>query len=307
MPAPDAATIRIFTSLGISSPQFLGSGIGSHVYDCGDGTAIKIHGGAEVSELEALKAFYIRLGEYQFPFAVPRIHQIGFVDGTVYTIERRLPGKTLSSVLPGLRGQPRRDLLERYLAAVEPLRQVALPGDRFGHVLGREQLHAPTWRGFVERMAEEGLARGAAYLHEGLGSVRPIEEFFAQNLQLVEDPPGRSLVHGDYWPDNVLVDHVDGRLDVSAVLDFNGMTLAGDHRLDIAASAIFLEMRRRYPRRDAQFALRQAIARHGPQIESVVRFYRLWYATIYAHTKPFDPLTYGWCLDSFRRELSFPT
>ena len=303
MVASPEVTRRILAKEGIAEPLLLGTGIGSQVFDRADGTVVKVHGGVDGAELEELRRFYERLAEYRFTFAVPRIREIGRVGGTYYTVERRLPGRMLSAVLPRTRSGGRRDLLERYLLAAEQIGQVTWPGRMFGQVLGREKTRARTWRGFVERMVERGLARGAPYLCTDLGSVRPIEEFFEREMGLTDGVEARTLVHGDYWGDNVLVDEVGGRLDVSAVLDFDGMTMVGDWRADVAAAVVFLEMRKGYPRRDSNHLLARAVERYGPSISPVIRFYRLWYAAVYAHVKPFDPLTYGWCLQSFRREL----
>jgi hypothetical protein len=296
----------ILSRLGLVDPHLLGTGIGSRVYEHTSDTVVKIHGGAGQAELERLRNFYDRLDQYRFPFAVPAIDEIGRVGETYFTIERRLPGEMLSRVLPRLAAPPRRNLLRRYLHAATCFQQVTLPDRPFGQILADEPIQAPTWRAFLERMIDQGLRRGAVYLKEDLGGaerVLGIERYFERELSLVDEVHTKSLVHGDYWPDNVLVDARDDGWDVSAVLDFDGMTLVGDSRLDLAAAVFFLEMREGYPRRDSAFLLHHAVAQYGPSIAPVIEFYRLWYSAVYAHTKPFDPLTYGWCLTNFRRRF----
>jgi aminoglycoside phosphotransferase (APT) family kinase protein len=296
----------ILAGLGLVDPHLLGTGIGSRVYEHTSDTVVKIHDGARLVELERLRTFYDQLAVYRFPFAVPAIHEIGHVGKTYFTIERRLPGEMLSRVLPRLTAPQRRNLLRRYLHAAGCFQQVTLPDRPFGQILAGEPIEAPTWRGFLERMIDQGLRRGAVYLKEDLGGaecVRRIERYFERELPLFDTVHAKSLVHGDYWPDNVLVDLRDDSWDVSAVLDFDGMTLVGDNRLDLAAAVFFLEMREGYPRRDSAFLLRHAVAQHGPSMAPVIEFYRLWYSAVYAHTKPFDSLTYGWCLANFRRRF----
>ena len=104
----------VLNHLGLVNPPFLGRGIGSQVFDRGDGTVVKIHGGVDRAYLEKLQAFYAGLEPYGLPFAVPNIHHIGCVTGsatsratdptgsTYFTLERRLPGERLFSVLPRL-------------------------------------------------------------------------------------------------------------------------------------------------------------------------------------------------------------
>ncbi len=297
----------ILEHLGLAAPRLLGTGIGSQVYEYTGDTVVKIHGGADLASLERLRAFYERLSAYRFPFALPSILGIDCVDGTFFTIERRLPGEMLSRTLPLLAARQRRLLLERYLLAVDDIGQVTFPERPFGHLLADQPVHAPTWRGFLEKMIEQGLRRAVGYLNEDVGDVQRIERFLEQEIALVADVQTKSLVHGDYWPDNVLVDVADGvngRQDVSAVLDFDGMTLVGDRRLDVAGAVVFLEMRQGYPRRDSDILLRRAMMQHGLAIAQIIYFYRMWYSAVYAHCKPFDRLTYFWCVTNFQRHLS---
>jgi aminoglycoside phosphotransferase (APT) family kinase protein len=298
---------RILARLGLNDPHLLGTGIGSRVYEYTSNTVVKIHDGTGLPELERLRTFYDQLAVYCFPFAVPAIHEVGHVGKTYFTIERRLPGEMLSRVLPRLAAPQRRQFLPRYLHAAACFQQVTFPDRPFGQMLAGEPIQAPTWRAFLEGMIEQGLQRGAVYLGKDLGGaerVRRIEGYFERELPLFDDVHAKSLVHGDYWPDNVLVDTRGDGWDVSAVLDFDGMTLVGDSRLDLAAAVFFLEMRAGYPRRDSGFLLRQAVAQYGPSMAQVIEFYRLWYSAVYAHTKPFDPLTYDWCLTNLRRRLA---
>jgi len=315
----------VLNHLGLVNPPFLGRGIGSQVFDRGDGTVVKIHGGVDHAYLEKLQTFYASLAPHDLPFAIPTIHHVGCVTSpatgpasgptirTHFTLERRLPGERLFSVLPRLRGHARRALLERYLAAVDTFRQIVLPPDQpYGQLLADSPVQAPTWRAFLEQMAQNGLRNAAPDLLTDLGAahLRAIHDYFARELPLMDHVQDKVLVHGDYWGDNVLVDRIVGRggregqpgeWRVSAVLDFAGMTLCGDPRVDVAAAAVFLEMRPGYPTADTDLLVRTAIARHGPELERTVHFYRLWYAATYAHSKEFDPLTYGWCIQSFRR------
>ena len=55
----------------------------------------------------------------------------------------------------------------------------------------------------------------------------------------IDPHPPKALVHGDYFPGNLLMSE---RLEVSAVIDFSVFTLVGDPLLDAACAVVFLEM-----------------------------------------------------------------
>lgn len=105
-------------------------------------------------------------------------------------------------------------------------------------------------------------------------------------------------MHDDYFPGNVLVDE---RGDVTAVIDFNPLTVAGDPRLDLISALIFLEVDDGYEPADTPFARRLLEERHGPPLLALEDIYRTYYSLFFSHTKDTDPLLYRWCVANLTR------
>jgi aminoglycoside phosphotransferase (APT) family kinase protein len=113
-------------------------------------------------------------------------------------------------------------------------------------------------------------------------------------LPLVANVAVPGLVHGDYWPENVLLGD-DGL--VSGIADWSGNVLAGDPRVDVAQSIMYLDMLDGFTHDDVALLLDEAGKRHGRDFPQIVEVYRLHFALVYAaDCKRYDPLTYRWCV-----------
>jgi len=88
-------------------------------------------------------------------------------------------------------------------------------------------------------MLEQKLERVSAYFQSS------IDAFEARARELVTairqgQTAKLSIVHGDFFPGNVLVD--DDLTQVSGVIDFGSFTLFGDYLLDVAGAFGFYQM-----------------------------------------------------------------
>jgi aminoglycoside phosphotransferase (APT) family kinase protein len=68
------------------------------------------------------------------------------------------------------------------------------------------------------------------------------------------------LVHGDYFPGNVMI---GGDLGVSGLVDFSAWTIAGDGGYDAVSALVFLEMIGEATPEDIALVRRVVLARHG--------------------------------------------
>ena len=103
------------------------------------------------------------------------------------------------------------------------------------------------------------------------------------------------LVHGDYFPGNVMV---GDNLRVSAVFDFGSLSVMGDPAMDLASAAIFLEVQRNFRPDDASWVTARLTERHGSDLEDAIAADRGWYALRLAHSKWQDERLYAWCVRS---------
>jgi aminoglycoside phosphotransferase (APT) family kinase protein len=212
----------------------------------------------------------------------------------VYSIERLLRGRALIDVLPSLRGAARRAALDSYLDVASQMQHLAEAPAQFGEMLAENPLQCKTWPAFLRAMNE----RQFSYMREHLlPDVPHIDAAVARldaaidALPAVEAP---RLVHGDYFPGNVLADDA-GR--ITAVIDFGPLTVAGDPMMDLASAAVFLEVLRNFEPDDAAYVTGCLIAGHGEGILEVIATYRAWYALRLSHSKFDDPRLYAWCAE----------
>jgi aminoglycoside phosphotransferase (APT) family kinase protein len=114
-----------------------------------------------------------------------------------------------------------------------------------------------------------------------------------KRIDALAEPQAPFLVHGDYFPGNVLVD-ADRR--VSGVIDFGPLTVMGDPLMDLCSAAVFLEVQRRFDPGDAVYVMRRLVERHGAAVEDASITYRAWYAVRLGHAKEDDERLYAWCV-----------
>ena len=107
--------------------------------------------------------------------------------------------------------------------------------------------------------------------------------------------PERVLVHGDFYPQNVMVDD-GGR--VTGVIDFGGNTLLGDQRMDVASAVILRRNLDKYrkPMRWTLPLMDEARRRYGAGLSDVVEAYRGYYALHFSGGSQ----DYAWCVDVLR-------
>jgi aminoglycoside phosphotransferase (APT) family kinase protein len=113
-------------------------------------------------------------------------------------------------------------------------------------------------------------------------------------MQALPDHPAKVLVHGDYFPGNVLI---DDHLEVAGVIDFGAFTVCGDAQLDLAVAYQTLELIDECTADDARFVRDLIIERHGEETMPALRFYRAWLAFSMAdpaNTRAPYPRLYGW-------------
>jgi aminoglycoside phosphotransferase len=291
----DSRAGAVLAHLGIPGARLIGKGGEGNVYDHHDDRVVKVYRQGSESELRRLVAFQEWLTRQGFPFHTSRILEIGRLDETVFTIERRLPGATLAGRFPALSENRQRLALTNYYAALRLINEVELSDEAYGHVLPTEDYPggAATWVDFLDRQLDRSLEQAGADLAQ---DVEAFEEKAQELRQLLhrhaEDAPKR-LVHGDYFLDNILF---DDNLQVSAVLDFGAHTLAGDPRLDATSAIIFLALEPAM--KPWHFAHVTALAQdqYGDGMLPLIDIYGLYYAIYFANTKLTMPGDYDWCV-----------
>ena len=221
----------VAAELGLGPGDRLGAGGEAVVYALDANRVARVHRAGFREELVALRCELLaELGRSRarVEFAIPEVLEVRRVAGARVTIERRLPGASLESLLGAARGAPRERLIERYLEAALALRALAVPRPWFGELMAVEPLRTATFREFLETRAAACLARAGPDF-AGVDA--------AALARALPEPARPGLVHLDVFPSNVLA---QGER-ITAVLDFGPLALVGDPDLDPVTAVVYLE------------------------------------------------------------------
>ncbi len=221
-------------------------------------------------------------------------------DAGRYTVERRLAGKAMLSLLPDLAGAARQTAIGHYVAGAEAVGQMRLPDRDYGQLLGAAPLTDGTWSGYFRRSLDDWLEKNGATIGEAVGDIDGLRRRLSELMKALPDRPEKALVHGDYFPGNVLLDE---SLNVSGLVDFSVFTLTGDPLYDPITAAFFLEMIDEATAEDVALAKRLVVDRHGAAIVPLARFYRAYAAVLMAdpaNAGPPYPKLFDWSIANLK-------
>ena len=255
----------VLDSFGLTADAMLAEGGQSSVYLLDDERVLKIHREVEPEHMSALGAFYARLARDRVPFQLPRLLEWGVEAGRTFSIEARIDGVSLYTALRTLTDERRRRALTGYVDAALAIHTLQPPAAAFGEVLADVPVVRDSWAEFLWARAEQSFSESWADLSEDVVGIEAIVGRFGQDLALVGDVAEAHLVHGDYFPGNVII---DSDQIVSGVVDFSSMTIAGDWRLDAAAALHFLEVARDYREKDS-LVVHELLTRRAPRVRPV--------------------------------------
>ena len=225
---------------GLDDPTFLGAGEDAWAFAFSDTEAIRIFPHASQDFVSELVGLYDRLRGHSFSFQCPRIHEVRVHEEIVYTIEARLPGRPMGEFCREVDGEGRRRVLRNYLMALRELASVEMSDRDFGGLTASAVWPtAGTWKEFLRRGLETSWRQVGLQLSDGLPDLRRIVSRLEILIEERMDWDRKSLVHGDAYPGNVLVDDSG---EVATILDFGRYSLVGDPRLDVAIGIELTEM-----------------------------------------------------------------
>jgi aminoglycoside phosphotransferase (APT) family kinase protein len=283
----------ILARFGIDLSARIGHGGEATVYALDAERVLRVYHG-EPHDLAALAPFYQQLASQDVGFATPRILEHGTIDGLTYSVDRRIPGRAMMDLLPELRGNARRQAFESYFDGVERIRELRVDFDCYGEVLRDDSIRAASWPEVLLRRMERSLAESAGWLPADVPGLDVKVAWLRRAIEGAPEPEP-VLVHGDYFPGNVMM---DDDLRVSGVIDFGPLTCVGDAMMDMASAIVFLEVARGFEPEDLAHGVRRALERHGASIGDAIELYRAWYAIRFSPYKSDDEYLYAWCVES---------
>jgi aminoglycoside phosphotransferase (APT) family kinase protein len=252
---------------------------------------------AAVAAIERLSAF---LASIDGKAAIPTPRILSIDPAGRFTIERRLPGISFLRRLPNLRGEPRRTAISRFVSGAGALAKITYDSQPYGHVLARDPVRAETWIGFLVASLDRMIARHGTTIAAEVGDPAALRAAAMALSAGIDERPPKTLVHGDYFAGNVLIDDA---LAVSGLVDFSSYTLVGDPAYDLLTAPIFLEMINETT--PADFALAQHIARtrtgKDPRPAAFYRAYAAFAMADPLFALPPYPRLYPWAIANLKR------
>lgn len=284
----DEAVLQRFGLTGVAP---LGSGGESIVYPLGDDHVLRVYRSgheAPTRMIEQLKPAYQAFSRVPLGFRTPVIVESGETAGRVYTVDQRIPGQSLESWLRSVPPEDRRPVLDQYVRAAAALRQLPLPAPEFARLFGDR----PARFDSLAALLEDQIRIAVRNTREWIGQELPAPAVDRVIAELRERRCTPGLVHGDYYPGNVMVGEQNGSVIITGVADFSPHTLAADPLMDIAGAIWLMGMPSQPDAEDDQrFVYDVAIDQFGntePDLRHWLDVYRRYYAIYYAS----DPAIY---------------
>jgi aminoglycoside phosphotransferase (APT) family kinase protein len=279
----DPGVIAAMKTFGVTADDILGHGGEAWVYALGDDRVVRIlQPGGRAADMVRRQRLVSELNRGGALFALPHILEIGEVAGRAFSVERRLPGRSVLDELRSSAGSARKHLVERHLDAAAALGDLSLePRRTYGDLIAEDQLTTSTWRRYLVERAAANLSRSGRQFR----SVDPEE--LADGLP---EPTRPSFVHLDAYVGNMLTDGTN----VTAVIDIGSTSVAGDRRLDPLSAAVYLTAPEITPVATASDVDVAASWLRAAGLHHWFEPARRWLAAFWSAAVD-DPTLFGWC------------
>ena len=300
-PFDDPARRAVLDRYGLRPEHHLGHGGEADVFALDAERVVRVHRNpdhhASAAYVRSIGALYATLDRGAVPFALPEVLEVHEEEVT-WSIERRLPGRPFDALLGELSGAERTRAITGYVDGAAAFGALGVPdgfGDGVGELFTAERLRTDTWAELVEARLRLQLARGEPVVRDLVpGLDRAAERVLS--LARAETAAGRTLVHGDFFPGNVLF---GDDLAVSAVFDLGWLTVVGDPTHDVRSAVAFWSVRP-WSKPGDRAALVAAATRHlgagtREMLERTERFEQVRFAFVAE-----DPHLFAWCVDGLR-------
>jgi Ser/Thr protein kinase RdoA (MazF antagonist) len=271
----------------------------AEVYGYGPDAVLKLYTlTTSLAALQELQTFYTSLDRSHLSYALPSIQYVAGEGSYHVTIEPRLAGQPLATLLDVTPPHQFDTLFIRYVDAVLELATIAMPPTTATYKLfdpTRLSVRAAgDWHVFLRRWLDQQLHALAPHFEQD------VVNFHAKRAQITAllTQPYRGayhLIHGDIFPGNLLV-APDGQ--PQALLDFGLFTMYGDPLFDAATAWVFFDM---YDERHANVRARLLpyfFKRLGAGVVGRLYRYVLLYSLLSANTYAADCRDghYAWCV-----------
>lgn len=236
---------NVLASFGLAQAQPLAVGTEAEVYELDQHHLLKLYSApGRLPHLEKLHHFYQNIDTSHTSLTLPIIVSLTPQDGLVAVVEQRLAGVPLENLLPTLEPAAVEKAEKLYLDAVFQLKNLQLLIPPTTYLLFDEQQHSSaahqSFPQFYSAFLAQKIGRVAPYFASSAPHFAHQAPALVQAIRHTPPPTPLAVVHGDFFPGNVLVD--EALTKVEGVIDFGSFTLAGNYLLDLAGAFGFYQM-----------------------------------------------------------------
>lgn len=286
----------------------IGRGMESTAYLTNDGRILKVYHkntGERFEAQEGLRRFYAALDTSGLAFSLPEIVENSRRDGKITTVEKFIKGKSFLSHMKEWTESQAEKSTFHYAAALLALGSVDYAGptdDPRGYQKLSGNHGIQTWNQLLCYLADQAFCKYREYFSANTPS---LEKRLPMLLKVLgEVRAGKpALLHGDYCPENVLVDE-NGL--VTGVIDFGFSGVMGDYRYDLATAWRFMDMygECNYPYKQWFVQSVEKINPLNQEDWRAIYAYILWYSVFSAgsYSTTLDDGHAGWCFENLNKE-----
>lgn len=222
----------------------LAFGTEAEVYAYDSESVLKIYADtSRLSYFETLRNFYATIDTSATTLTLPRIREITRHSDLIAVIESRVAGVSLEERLPILDTAQHEKVEKLYLDTAFQLRYLIIQDQPKTYFLFDQDLVSLREKQSFNSFYAQFLMQKVEHVGKYFAPAYPgFEEKAHQLVTMIQNstPERLSVVHGDFFPGNVLVSADLNQ--VYGVIDFGSFTLIGDYLLDIAGAFGFYRM-----------------------------------------------------------------
>lgn len=288
----------ILERYGLGPVDKLGEGGESEVYALDAHRVLRLHRQEAAEYTRRIGELYAELDRAAVPYALPEVLEVHGDGTTSWSIERRLPGRPFDELLASLRGDDRERSLRAYIDGAAAFGALGVPAGwagGCGELFTEEQLRAERWGDLLAARLALQLEQARPGLVTSVPAVDAVVDRILAEARA--EPPGEvTLVHGDWFPGNVLL---GDDLRVSAAFDLGWFTLVGDATHDVLSAVVFCEVRPWLQPGDRAVLAAAATAHLGPGTAERIARTRRFEQARFAFAAEDDHL-HRWCVEGLR-------
>ncbi|MDR7071627.1 aminoglycoside phosphotransferase family protein [Fictibacillus barbaricus] len=293
----------IFDQYHISESDFLGAGMEAEVYAYSNDKVMKLYNHlSDAHKQKLLKSFYDSIKQNDLSYELPRIYEIFEEKDYLITIEKRMKGTDMQSLLSNMDDLQLNKAMEMYLAANIELKGLTLNKPLEGYTLfgdfGIPLTESNNWFDLLKNMMLKKQIELKSYFMEDVESYEEKVDSLLDRLA-AGYKGDYSIIHGDFYPGNLLLEK--GK--VTGLIDFGLMTMYGDYLFDVAVGWVCFDMYDVLKMNIRERYLNMILDTLGENVKSSLYFYVLVYSMITAnfYSKDCTDGHYQWCVDNLNR------